>query len=84
MVFAEVLKRHLALTTQEKDRCELIGYFSEKREGAFSLSSVCAEGGISKRWTSALEVFSVFRKIMRKYPQHFGLQLEIYSLGVVY
>lgn len=84
MVFAEILKRHLRLGQEEKDRCEIIGYFSEKREGAFSLTSVCREGAISHRWTSSLEIFSVFKKIMDKYPQRFGFQLEIYSLGVVY
>ena len=61
MVFAEVLKRHLALKDTEQDQYDVIRHFSEQSDGVLSLSAVCEEGKINKRWASALEIFSAFK-----------------------
>jgi|688.fasta_scaffold158516_1 hypothetical protein len=54
MVFAETLKRYLKLKDSYKDQYEVIRHFSEQSEGVLSLTEICKEGNINKRWTSSL------------------------------
>ncbi len=84
MIFAEVLKRHLSLKDKEEDHYEIIRYFCEQSDGVLSLSAVCEEGQIIKRWTSSLEIFAAFKNIMKKNPSHFNFSFEVYSSGVTY
>ena len=84
MLYAEVLKRHLSLEDTEKDQYEVIRYFSEQSQGVLSLSAVCEEGNIKKRWTSTLEIFNYFKNIMKRHPSHFTFDFEVYSTGITY
>jgi hypothetical protein len=68
MVFAETLKRNLRLKDTEHDQYQVIRHFSEMSEGVLSLSEICKEGNINKRWTSSLEILGIFKRIMAKYP----------------
>jgi hypothetical protein len=54
MLFAEVLKRNLKLKEKEEDQHRVISHFSEQSDGVFSLTAVCEEGDIKKRWTSSI------------------------------
>ena len=62
----------------------MIRHFSEHSDGVLSLSAVCREGNIDKRWTSSIEVLSTFQKIIKKHPKHFTFNIEIISSGIVY
>jgi hypothetical protein len=84
MVFAEVLKRHLSVKDTEKDQYEVIRYFCEQSDGVLSLSAICREGQINKRWTSSLEIFSAFKNIMKKNKNFFTFSFEVYASGVTY
>lgn len=84
MVFAEVLKRRLCIKETEAEQYEVIRYFCEQSDGVLSLSAVCKEGQINKRWTSALEIFAAFKNIMKINQNRFQFYFEIYSSGVTY
>ena len=85
MVLAETLKRNLCLKgNSESEQHEVIRHFSEHSDGVLSLSAVCREGNIDKRWTSSIEVLSTFQKIIKKHPKHFTFNIEIISSGIVY
>ena len=75
MVFAETLKRNLKLRDTEKDQYQIIRHFSENSEGVLSLSEICKEGNINKRWTSSLEVIGIFKRIILKNPEHFKFSI---------